>query len=207
MKTLILLFISSAAFAMPQHYTPWPYTGTKYLKDCPGECHPLVENGVMKDVEILDLKEVEEDDASKPIYQIEHTTICESEKACSDAMTPVCEETDPETEKCSRYRHYCEDYPGFSPIAEFPDNGKDGVVYCRKLLGYEKQIVRKLVEDPAKKAAKAARLAAEKAAADQAKADSLARRQRLRSPIDSASTVAQLRALMKDLIQELIKDN
>lgn len=205
MKTLILLFLSSAAFAMPQHYTPWPYTGTKYLKDCPGECYPLVENGVMKDVEILDLKDVEEDDGSKPIFQIEHTSICESNQACEEAREPVCEEMG-EDGKCAKLRTYCQDFPGFDPVIDPPAEGKDGLLYCRKLLGYEKRLVKKLVEDPVKKAEKDARIAAEKAAADQAKADSAARKARIKAQVGNANSVAALKAVVKDLADELIKE-
>lgn len=205
MKTLILLFISSAAFAMPQHYTPWPYTGTKYLKDCPGECYPLVENGVLKDPEILDLKDVEEDDASKPIYQFEKTTICESAKACEAAKEPVCEEMG-EDGKCAKLRTYCQDFPGFDPVIDPPAEGKDGLLYCRKLLGFEKRTVRKLVEDPAKKAAKEARIAAEKAAKDAEVQASKDRKARIKAQIGSANSVAALKAIVKDMVDELVKE-
>lgn len=52
----IFLLISTAFAEMPQHYTPWPPNGTIYLDgSCPGPCYPLVENGQMLDLEVLDL--------------------------------------------------------------------------------------------------------------------------------------------------------
>lgn len=207
MKALILLFLASSAWALDQHYTPWPPNGMNYVdrSACPGDCYPLLEEGVLHEVGVLDLKDVEEDDGAKPIYQFEKTTICESDKACEQAKEPVCEEVG-EDEKCTKVRTYCQDFPGFDPVIDPPKEGKDGLLYCRKLLGYEKRITKKLVEDPVKKAAKEARLAAEKAAKDAEVQASKDRKARIKAQVGSANSVAALKAIVKDMVDELVKE-
>lgn len=183
--SLIAAFSISTAFAMPQHYTPWPPNGILYLQDCPGTCYPLVENGAMKDPAILDLKDVEIDNPERPIYQDEKPTLCDSEKSCQP----------PED--------YCFGMDGFSTHVEMPSEGKDGVYLCRKQLGFEKMTEKRLVEDDAKKAAKEARIAQE-AADRQAKASAQeSRRQRLDVGVPANATTAQLRAIVADLVAEI----
>ena len=54
-----LLTSATASFAdTPQHWTPWPATGTLYLEQskCPAPCYPVVSAGGMIDLSIAKLQ-------------------------------------------------------------------------------------------------------------------------------------------------------
>lgn len=94
----------------------------------------------MRDLEILDLKEIEVDDPTRPIQSKTSVEVCGGREDCQAKL---------EAKACGD--------EGRALISEAYDE-----VYCSKLLGYHPKLEKRLVEDPAKKAAKATRLAQEK---------------------------------------------
>jgi hypothetical protein len=131
--------------------------------------------------------DVEVDDESRPIHSKTSVEACDADGPCSVLVAAkVCEEG-----AKAVYRHT--ESGGFE-------------AYCTKVVGFEKKLVKKLKEDATKKAAKDARLAqkaAEEAAAAQAEAAASAARQAEIAKLDSATSIAQLKAVLKAIMGEL----
>lgn len=205
--SLLLLFSFEAFATPPQQWTPWPTNNRTYLiyDRCPAPCYPMVENGVVKNLATHDVKDVQVDDITKPIYSTPNTIEpCSSVLECSNLIRAHCPVEGVNNCPIEDLINYCQapDLPYYRSIG-----GGSYEAYCTHLTGYQQKTVKKLVLDSAKLAAynAANSAAATEAAAKAAKA--LTRRTVMIAcaKLDATATAAQIRTCTIANSRELVR--
>jgi hypothetical protein len=143
MKYLILFLFSLSAHAnfigiSGTENCATVYTKLEYCQAAKGECVAFPEG---ETCEVLTLKDVAEDDLSKPIRNKTEVEACDGEADCQEKLA----------QKSCLEKFINADY---------------SEVYCSQITGYEQMTVKKLVVDAVKKAQKDARDAAKKSVED-----------------------------------------
>jgi len=174
-----------------------PNAGQIRCKSLPNEpC--LCFDGI--DWETAIYKDVQEDDVERPIYAVENNVIgCASREACQEIVETKCPT---EEGNClpGEQIHYCTapDSAFIRPV------GLAFEAYCTHIIGYEQKTVKRLMEDPIKKAAKDARVLAEQQAEETKKT----RNQILRARLAQLSIKDDLTAAeIKESLIKLLKFN
>lgn len=113
----------------------------------------MVENDKIVDLEIAEITNVLIDDLSKPLHEAKSKVqSCASQKECDEIRASKVIENNVTVQYCPSSH--------FSVVNELAEGFE---VYCTRIVGYGKMTVRKLQENPAKKAARDTRLAQEAA--------------------------------------------
>jgi hypothetical protein len=182
----VLAFVLSASAGVPAQWTKWPSDGVyKRKSDCGAQCRrvPMV-NGQLLDLSIADLKDVQVDDLSKPLYgpELKASAPYGSLPACQAAIAPYLQDVSVgctqdiidtgnhmgSTVCEQQVLPFCYDQEPAAGYALRALCGGDFHAYCIAVApqSYEQKTVKRLVEDQALKAAHEA--------AEQAKADAKA---------------------------------
>lgn len=135
----------------------------------------------------------EVDDLSKPLYKAKSKVVaCADKKDCIMKAQPVCDEGG---KNCVQH----------CPVDENLIFSKDWTeLYCTKLVGYEKKLVRKMVVDEVKKAAKQA--AKDAAIAKDTKLKKAVQDLKKAAKDWATLNAAQKDAALKDVLTVLLKD-
>jgi len=174
MKYLIIIFVPSFLYA-----TSWINESelAKCHNNIPHDEYVLNQTGMYKtqDCKIESIQDVQVDDPEKPIYaartnetdcvvtECQDYTCDKPENDCS-VLTAITCDYDSDLKPINCTCKLCSDSSYYALYADKKDFGlgEGYFAYCTKLLGFEQKTVKKLVLDPALKAAKDAKVAMEK---------------------------------------------